>query len=135
VIVADANLLVAAALETESTSLAIAILQRAPQWHAPTLWRSEAANALVGYVRRQELSLDDAQHRWEKVAQIVAGREHVPDARNVLALAAKSRCTAYDCEYIATAMYLAMPLVTLDRELLKAFPKIAVAPADFLARL
>ena len=48
------------------------------------------------------------------------------ESREVLALARDSRCSAYDCEYVALAMHLDAPLVTMDKQLLKAFPKRAV---------
>lgn len=34
-------------------------------------------------------------------------------------------CTAYDCEFVALSQRLGVPLVTLDRALLKAFPRLA----------
>jgi predicted nucleic acid-binding protein len=44
----------------------------------------------------------------------------------VLELAHQSGCTAYDCEFIAVAKTLGAKLFTADKQVLKAFPKIAV---------
>ncbi len=50
----------------------------------------------------------------------------------VLDLVLASPCSAYDCEYVATAQALGVPLVTWDREVLKAFPDVAVRPEALL---
>jgi predicted nucleic acid-binding protein len=41
-------------------------------------------------------------------------------------LTQESGCTAYDCEFVALAKYLDVKLVTTDKDLLKAFPRVAV---------
>lgn len=53
----------------------------------------------------------------------------------MLRLAADSGCTDYDCEFAVVACHLAAPLLTLDREVLRAFPDVAIdpdlGPSDF----
>jgi predicted nucleic acid-binding protein len=49
-----------------------------------------------------------------------------------LQLAAESGCSAYDCEFVALARDLEVPLVTADRQLLAAFPSTAVSPEAFV---
>jgi predicted nucleic acid-binding protein len=49
----------------------------------------------------------------------------------VLELASRSGCSAYDCEFVALAQDLEVPLVTNDRQILKAFPTIAISPSAF----
>ena len=46
---------------------------------------------------------------------------------------AASECSAYDCEYVALAEELAVPLVTAYRQLLRTFPDRAISPKDFVA--
>jgi predicted nucleic acid-binding protein len=53
------------------------------------------------------------------------GNEQMVDSRAVLRLAMQSRCSAYDCEYVAVAEAAGVPLVTNDRQILKEFPSIA----------
>jgi predicted nucleic acid-binding protein len=135
VIVADANLLIALVGDSSESAAAQEILARRPRWHAPILWRSEAANTLLGYVRRGILTLRGAQNHWSTLADVIGGREHATDTRRVLALASSSGCTAYDCDYVAVAEALSLPLVTSDREILRAFSRMAMTPTAFLARL
>ena len=60
---------------------------------------------------------------------LLAGNEHEVDSKDVLELVRTSDCSAYDCEFTALALRLGVKLVTMDRKLLKAFPKQAVALA------
>jgi predicted nucleic acid-binding protein len=59
---------------------------------------------------------------------MMGGREYT-----VLTLATRSRCSAYDCEFVAVAQDLGVPLVTTDRQVLRAFPSVAVRPEAFAA--
>lgn len=59
-----------------------------------------------------------------------SGREFAPPSLAVLELAARSRCSAYDCELVAVARDLGVPLVTSDLRILADLPELAVALAD-----
>lgn len=52
----------------------------------------------------------------------------------VLDLVSQSRCSAYDCEYVALAHDLNTKLITADKEILKYFTETAFAPKAFLGR-
>ena len=56
----------------------------------------------------------------------------MPDGERVLELAAVSGRSAYDCEYVAVAEALGVPLVTADRALESGFPGVAVSPESFM---
>ena len=56
----------------------------------------------------------------------MAGREYSVSSAGVLAHVAASSMSAYDCEFVALAADLDVALVTADRKLLMAFPRIAV---------
>lgn len=77
------------------------------------------------------MSLSDIIDASELAESKVESR-HIDDTR-VIELAAKSDCTAYDCEFVSLAERLEVPLVTSDKKLLAAFPSIAVSMKMFVA--
>ena len=62
----------------------------------------------------------------------MGGAEFSVASQQVLQLACRSRCSAYDCEFIALAQDLRVPFVTADRQVLAAFPSIAMSPTQFV---
>lgn len=131
-IVVDVNVVAYLLISGERTEEAEAVLRADPEWAAPLLWRSEWRNVLAGYVRRGALDVASAVARVEAGEALLRGREHLVHGRRVLELVAESSCSAYDCEYVALAETLGVPLVTADRAVLAAFPALAVAPAQFV---
>jgi predicted nucleic acid-binding protein len=131
VIVTDATLITYFAVRDAHSDLADAVCAVDAMWVAPVLWRSEVRNALVKYVWHAGMSLESALRALEVAENAIGGREYRVSSEKVLKLAAQSRCTAYDCEYVVLAQDLDVPLVTADKQLLKAFPKTAVALEKF----
>ncbi len=131
-IVADANLLAYLVLPGERTEEAEAVLAKDPTWAAPVLWRSELRSVVHKYIMRGDLSVARAVGLLRQADQVLGGREGDVDSQEVLDLASHSNCTTYDCEYVALANALGVPLITTDRAVLKAFPKRAMTPAEFL---
>jgi predicted nucleic acid-binding protein len=132
VIVADTNLVTQLVLGGRSHDEARAVYGRDQHWSAPVLWRSEFTSVLAHYLRNGSLSLEGAEEHYRHAEDLLSGREYfVPPAR-VLRLLTTSPCSAYDCEFVALAQVLDSPLVTSDREVLDAFPGVAVTPERFL---
>jgi len=131
VIVIDTNAVVHLLLGGERTESARRAFRIDPEWAAPILWRSEFRSVLSMLVRRQGLQLADAIEVSREAELLLAGKEFSVESQAVLALAHESGCTAYDCEFVALASDLRVPLVTSDREILAAFPTLAVAIDDF----
>jgi predicted nucleic acid-binding protein len=52
----------------------------------------------------------------------------------VLKLVSESSCSAYDCEFIALAEQLGVPLLTSDAEILKEFPQMATSLEAFVKK-
>ncbi len=130
-IVVDTNLLVYLLLNSDLTEVAEEVRRRDRHWLAPVLWRSEFRNVLMGYVRRDSLSLSDAISLSQSAEMKVESRQ--VDGARILQLAADSGCTAYDCEFVSLAERLNVPLITSDQKLLSAFTSIAVSMKAFLA--
>ena len=122
-IVVDTNVLAYLLLPYEFSPKADALYKRDPDWAVPIFWRSEFRNLLTGYLRRKTLTFDEVVKVQAEAETLLAGNEHEVDSRRVLELVRDSDCTAYDCEFVAIAMLLDVKLVTMDKKLLKAFPK------------
>ena len=60
-----------------------------------------------------------------------SGKEFRVSSEGVLELAATSKCSAYDCEYVALAKDIGAKLITADKQVLKFFPKIAISLQEF----
>jgi hypothetical protein len=58
-------------------------------------------------------------------------REGIHGIFGTLNLVRKSPCSAYDCEFVALAEDLEIPLLTTDRKILSAFPSVAVSVGKF----
>jgi predicted nucleic acid-binding protein len=125
VIVVDTNIVAYLYFESELTAKSEALLREDPDWAAPLLWRSEFRNVLAGGLRRKLLTFEDALLFAAEAEGLLAGNEHEVSSQQVLELVRDSDCSAYDCEFVALAKTLRVPLVTMDAGLLKAFPKLA----------
>ena len=130
-IVADASLIGYFAIRGTHSELADAVCEQDAVWVAPMLWRSEFRNALAKYIQHAGMTMEAALLALRSAEEVIGGREYRVSSEKVLELAAQSKCTAYDCEYVALAQDLSVPLVTTDKQILKAFPKIAVSLEKF----
>jgi predicted nucleic acid-binding protein len=125
VIVADTNVILHLWMHTAESPAAQALLEDDPEWCAPILWRSEIRNALALLVRHRSLPLDAAREIVRSAEDLMEGRELAVDSTTVLDLTAASSCSAYDCEFVALARALGVPLVTTDKQILRKFPRVA----------
>jgi len=125
VIVVYTNVVAYLLLPGPHTALVDDLLIQQPEWAAPPLWRSEWRNVLSGYLRRGVLDLNQALTLQQKAELLVIRHEEPVRSQDVLQLVASSRCSAYDCEFVAAALQLRVPLVTADRAVLSAFPDVA----------
>ena len=128
-IVVDSNVLAYLYLPGEFTVAAETLLEQDPDWAAPILWRSEFRNILAGYMRRKSITFELANSLQREAESLLLGAEFEVESAAVLELVRDSNCSAYDCEFIALAMKLDTKLVTMDKNLLQAFPRRAIALA------
>ena len=126
-IVVDTNIIGALYLNSERSGQAEQALLKDPHWAAPMLWRSELRSVLTLYLRKKLFSVTDAHEVMEAAGRLLRGREYEVASLRIFRLAAECSCSAYDCEFIALAMDLDVPLVTVDRQILARFPETAVA--------
>jgi predicted nucleic acid-binding protein len=130
-IVVDTNVIGYLFLSSEQSKLAERALQKDGEWAAPILWRSELRSVLTFYIRQGLIELEQAQRIMQGALRLIKGREYEVSSYEVLRLAAKSGCSAYDCEFIATANDLKVPLLTVDKQLLREFSSVAVSLISF----
>ena len=130
-IVVDTNVIAYLFLEGERTKQAEAAFLSDPDWIAPYLWRSEFRNILALYLRQNYLQSDDARQIMQEAEALMLGKEWEIESKKILDLVKQSRCSAYDCEYVALAQQLGIHLVTADRKILTEFPSTAVALNSF----
>ena len=126
-IVVDSNVLAYLYLPSEFSAAAEALLERDSDWAAPVLWRSEFRNILAGFMRRKSITFEQALGLQREAEGLLEGAEYEVESSLVLELVRDSDCSAYDCEFVALAMKLDTKLVTMDKKLLRAFPKRAAA--------
>lgn len=131
-IVVDTNIIGYLYLSSERTEQAEQALLKDAEWVAPLLWRSEFRSVLAQYMRRGILRVEEAEQVMDEAQALMLGHEYEVVSSDVLRLVARSGCTAYDCEFAALAQELGIPLVTVDRELLREFPEIAVGLEEYV---
>lgn len=132
-IVVDTNLIAYLWLPGSHTATAERVVAKDSDWCSPLLWRSEFRNVLCSHMRVKHLDLAAATQIMTEAENHMGRREYAVPSSSVLRLAAGSKCSAYDCEFVALAEELGVPLLTTDRKLAAQFPGIAVQPDAFLA--
>jgi predicted nucleic acid-binding protein len=126
VIVVDTNVTAYLWLPGDLTTAAEQMLAHDADWAVPLLWRSEFRSVLAGAVTRKACTLARAMSIARGAEEHLKGREFAVESDEVLRLAEESGCSAYDCEFVALARALGVPLISNDSEILKAFPRVAV---------
>jgi predicted nucleic acid-binding protein len=125
-IVVDTNLLVYFYIRSEHSDLADKAFLKDPQWIAPLLWRSEFRNVLASCLKKGIINFEIAVELAGEAERLMEGGEYFVSSLDVLNLAARSRCSAYDCEFIALAREFNIALVTTDEQVLADYPDTAV---------
>jgi predicted nucleic acid-binding protein len=102
-------------------------------WVAPILWRSEFRNVLAHYLRKRLLNMDDILLIIQQAEKLLKDREYEISSAHIMQLVERSQCSAYDCEFVALAQYLDIPLITADKKIIRDFPEIANSVNSYIA--
>lgn len=132
-IVVDTNIIGYLFLTSDRSLRAEQAFRKDPVWVAPLLWRSEFRNMLALYLRQGLLSLEDAHQIMDEATRLMRGMEYEAASLRVLTLVASSSCSAYDCEFVALAQDLGVPLVTVDRHIPDQFPEASISLDTFVS--
>ncbi len=130
-IVVDSNVVAYCWVNGPLTEVAQRVRVKDPEWHVPFLWRSEMRSILAGYFRDGSLTGAQIARIMAAAEEAHAGREHLVPSARVFELVRETRLSAYDCEFVALASVLSVPLVTADKAVLKAFPDRALTMEQF----
>jgi predicted nucleic acid-binding protein len=131
-IVIDSNILAYLCLPGEFSQLASVAYQKDPHWIAPLLWQSEFRNILAAYLRRNLIDLKTAHLTMNYALGLMRQTEFGVISSHVLELVVASKCSSYDCEYVALAQSYNVPLITMDKQILAQFPQVAVKLDEFV---
>ena len=129
-IVVDTNVIAYLALPSPYTEAAEQLFREDPEWAAPLLWRSEFRNVLAHYLRKGLIRFEQALDIQAEMESLFQGREYEVPSLEILSLVNRSDCSTYDCEFVALARGLGVPLVSMDRKLVEAFPDTVTRLAD-----
>ena len=131
-IVVDANLIGYFFIEGQFTPLAVQVFEKDPDWYAPPLWQSEMRSIITKHFRFQGMTFDKSQQVMNEAHDLMFEHERYVSSNLVIELVALSKCSSYDCEYVALAKEMNLALVTFDKDVVRDFPQIALSPQDFV---
>jgi predicted nucleic acid-binding protein len=130
--VVDTNVVAYYVLGTEPFAMEARDFWRATgQPVAPAHWQAELANVLRMAVRTGALSADEGHRRLDFASRLRVRSVPIGSLwQSALTLSLDSGLSAYDTLFVALARHRKLPLVTFDKQVLKAFPDVARRPGD-----
>jgi predicted nucleic acid-binding protein len=132
-IVTDTNIIAYLYINSEKSAQAEQLLMLEPKWIAPSLWKSEFRNVLTLCLRKNILTFECCLMIIQQAENLMLENEYEVSSVHILQLVNSSNCSAYDCEFVALAKLLNIPLITADKKIIKEFPNIAQTIDDFIA--
>ncbi|MDD2724185.1 MAG: type II toxin-antitoxin system VapC family toxin [Methylovulum sp.] len=133
-IVADTNTIAYLYLNSDKSAQAEQLLMLEPKWIAPGLWKSEFRSVLSHYLHKNLLTFDEVLLIVQQAESLMLDSDYEVSSAHILQLVNASNCSAYDCEFVALAKLVNIPLITADKKVLNAFPTIAQTITDFIAK-
>lgn len=131
-IVVDTNVIAALWVPNNMERLIYKLLNKDTEWVAPTLWRSEFRSVLTLYLRKNILDLATVIQAMNEAEAMMKANTFEVNSTQIFQKISTSNCSAYDCEFVALAAELNVPLLTFDKKICQEFPTIAVSPESFV---
>jgi predicted nucleic acid-binding protein len=132
-IVVDTNVVAYLLIEGDRTSDAQALRRADPDWRSDPFLLVEFSNLLATQVKARAITDGQAMSLLEAAGQQISTWVDIPHA-DALALAIRSKISAYDARFVACARQLALPLVTEDMRLRAATPGLTMSIAEAVSR-
>jgi predicted nucleic acid-binding protein len=130
-IVVDTNVIAQFLLPSPRSSSCERVHEIDPHWITPRLWVSDFRNVLILYVRNKIISYDKAVEILQFAERLFVDTTFDAKSSDIMKNSMKSTCSAYDLEFVSLAIELGVTLVTMDKQILRQFPSVAVRPEDF----
>lgn len=130
-IVVDANVIAYLLIMGDKTADAQRTFQKDPVWVVPTLWQHEVLNILATFARSGGATGAEVELIWQSALNLLASRTREADLEQTLQLASQQTVGAYDAQYVVLAQTLAVPLISEDRRLQRAFPTLVRSMQQF----
>ena len=83
------------------------------------------------YLRKNYLSFDEVLLIIHQAENLLSANEYEIPSALIMELVNSSQCSSYNCEFVALAQYLGVPLMSADKKILHEFPNIAVSLQEF----
>ena len=129
----DTNIVAYLLIDGDYTDGAQQLRLRDSDWRSEAFLLVEFTNVLASSIARKRMTLSSAEEFLAKAAALFDGKlGRIPHA-SVLAIAARSRVSAYDGRFLALADQLGSRLVTEDARLRAAAPRLTQSIAEALA--
>ncbi len=132
-IVVDTNIISYLYISGDRSQQSENLLSFDSDWVAPILWRSEFRNVLTQYLRKKLLNIDEVLLIIQQAEALLTDQEYKISSVQVMQLVNRSQCSAYDCEFVALAHYLDVPLITSDKKILRDFPEVTQTVESYLS--
>lgn len=128
-LVIDASVTIARLMPDETSDVAQMAHDRllTDEARVPALWWFEVRNVLIANERRGRIGADQVTALLAALSRLPIVLDRSPDESALLGLARTFKLTIYDAAYLELAQRLAVPLATLDRDLLAAARTIGIA--------
>ena len=128
----DTNIICYRYMASPFSAAADAASAKDADWIMPILWHSEFRNALARSIRRRSLTVEEAIAIANLAEAMLDRKEFAVSTSAVLQLVSRSNCSAYDCEFVALAYANGVRLLTVDRQILREFPDVAISLQKFV---
>ncbi len=134
-IVVDTNIISYLLIPNEKfNQIADELFKKDRLWIAPMLWHYELLSVLGVYLRNSMLDAKACKAVYSEAQETVESRGTC-NFKDVFELIENSTLSAYDCEFVALASTLDLPLITEDKKILREFPNISFSIEGYLDQL
>ena len=128
----DANIVLPLVVETDNTEMAKQLFARDFHWVSEAFVMIELSNILATFERVGRISRQNAIAALRLGREIIDSNTVEVDHEDVLEVAMRYKITGYDARYIAVVEQLGTQLITEDKRLRKAVPRLTISLAESL---